>query len=55
MYFNENYGSDVLDEDENLHLEMFRKLQKYKGLRKADLNLEGYLDGLKAIKEEIEK
>lgn len=54
-YFNENYGSDILDEDENLHLEMFRKLQKYKILRKADLNLEWYLDGLKTIKEEIEK
>lgn len=54
LHFNENYGSDILDEDENLHLEMFRKLQKYKTLRKADLNLEWYLDGLKAIKQEIE-
>ena len=55
LYFNENYGSDILDEDENLHLEMFRKLQKYKELRKTGLNLKGYLDGLKCIKEEIEK
>jgi UDP-N-acetylglucosamine--N-acetylmuramyl-(pentapeptide) pyrophosphoryl-undecaprenol N-acetylglucosamine transferase len=54
VYFNENYGSDVLDEDDNLHLEMFRRLQKYKDLRKTGLNLEGYLDGLKCIKEEIE-
>ena len=53
VYFNENYGSDVLDEDDNLHLEIFRKLQKYKELRKTGLNLEGYLDGLKTIKEEI--
>jgi UDP-N-acetylglucosamine--N-acetylmuramyl-(pentapeptide) pyrophosphoryl-undecaprenol N-acetylglucosamine transferase len=54
VYFNENYSSDILDEDENLNLEMFRKLQKYKDLRKTGLNLEGFLDGLKTIKEEIE-
>lgn len=53
-YFNENFGSDILDQEDNLHLEMFRKLQKYKELRKTGLNLEGYLDGLKKIKEEIE-
>ncbi len=55
LYFNENYGSDVLDEDDNLHLEMFRRLQKYKDLRKTGLNLEWYLDSLKTIAEEIEK
>lgn len=53
-YFEENYGSDLLDEDENLSLEMFRKLQKYKDLRKTGLNLEWYLDGLNTIKDEIE-
>ena len=53
LYFNENYGSDLLDEDTNLHLEMFRKLQKYKSLRKRDLNLEGFLDGIKSITEEL--
>jgi UDP-N-acetylglucosamine:LPS N-acetylglucosamine transferase len=30
QYFHENYGSDILDEEENLHLELFRKIQKYK-------------------------
>ena len=54
VYFNENYVSDLLDEDENLHLEMFRRLQKYKDLRKTGLNLEGFLDGLKTISKEIE-
>jgi len=53
-YFSENYGSDLLDEDENLSLEMFRRLQKYKDLRKTGLNLEWYLDALNTIKEEIE-
>lgn len=53
-YFNENYWSDVLDQDNNLHLEMFRRLQKYKDLRKTGLNLEWFFDGLKCISEEIE-
>jgi len=53
-YFEENYGSDLLDEDENLSLEIFRKLQKYKDLRKTWLNLEWYLDGLNTIRDEIE-
>lgn len=53
-YFQENYGSDLLDEDDNLSLEMFRKLQKYKNLRKTGLNLEWYLDGLNTIRDEIE-
>jgi len=52
-YFSENYWSDVLDEDDNLSLEMFRKLQKYKDLRKTGLNLEWYLDGLNTIRDEI--
>ena len=54
LYFNEKFGSDLLDEDENLHLEMFRRLQKYKTLRKSGLNLEGFFDGLKKIEEEIQ-
>ena len=53
VYFNENFGSDLLDEDDNLHLEMFRKLQTYKNLRKTGLNMEWYLDGLKCISDEI--
>ena len=55
MYFNANFGSDLLDEDENLDLEIFRRLQKYKTLRKTGLNLEWFLDGLKVIQSEIEK
>jgi UDP-N-acetylglucosamine:LPS N-acetylglucosamine transferase len=52
-YFNKNYWSDILDEDANLNLELFRKLQLYKSLRKRDLNLEWFLDGVKKIQEEI--
>jgi len=52
-YFHEKYGSDILDEDDNLNLELFRKLQMYKPLRKCDLNLEWFLDGVKKIQEEI--
>lgn len=54
MYFNEKFGSDVLDEDDNLNLEMFRLLQKYKSLRKSGLNLDGFFDWLKTIEKELE-
>lgn len=53
-YFNANFWSDILDEEENLHLEMFRRLQAYKTLRKSWLNLDGFFDGLKKIEGEIE-
>lgn len=50
-YFHTTYGFDILDEDTELSLEIFRKLQKYKDARKSDLNLEWYFDGLKMIEE----
>lgn len=52
-HFEEKYGFDLLDEDKELSLEMFRKLQKYKDTRKSDLNLEGYFDGLHKIEKEL--
>lgn len=55
QYFHTNFWSDILDEDENLSLELFKKLQKYKSLRKANLNLNGFLDGIKNISEDIQK
>jgi len=54
MYFKEHFGSDVLDEEENLNLEMFRLIQKYKHLRKSGLNIDGFFDGLKKIETEME-
>lgn len=48
-YFHKNYGSDIVEESEWMELEIFRKIQKYKPLRKKDLNLEWYLDGVKAV------
>lgn len=54
LYFQENFGSDVLDENENLNLEIFRLLQKYKNLRKSGLNIDGFFDGLKTIEKEME-
>ncbi len=54
IYFNEKFGSDILDEDENLNLELFRLLQKYKHLRKSGLNIDGFFDGLKKIEKEME-
>lgn len=54
MYFKENFGSNVLDEDDNLNLELFRHLQKFKSLRKTGLNMDGFFDGLRKIHEELE-
>lgn len=54
-FFHETYGSDLLDEDTNLGLELFRLLQKYKELRKDALNLKWFLDGVDKIKDEIKK
>ncbi len=54
-FFHENYGSDVLDENKNLDLEILKKIERYKDLRKWGLNLEGFFDGVSKIKEEIEE
>lgn len=52
-YFNENFGSDVLDENNRLNLEMFRLLNKYKNLRKQWLNLKNFSYAIDKIKSEI--
>lgn len=52
-FFKENYWSDVLDENNNLEVELFKKLQKYKWLRKSWLNLEWFFKALQVIEREI--
>ncbi len=52
-YFKENFGSDILDETENLEIELFRKLIKYKWLRKSWLNLDWFFKSLQIIEKEI--
>ncbi len=53
-YFNEKYGSDILDEtSSSLNLDIFRLLQKYKGHRKSELNLTGFFDSLEKIEKEL--
>ncbi|MCD5380669.1 UDP-N-acetylglucosamine--N-acetylmuramyl-(pentapeptide) pyrophosphoryl-undecaprenol N-acetylglucosamine transferase [Candidatus Gracilibacteria bacterium] len=52
-YFNKNYESDILDENVNLSLEMFRKLKAYSELRKKRLNLDGFFDAMKIIEKEL--
>ncbi len=52
-FFKEQFSSDLLDEDTNLGLELFRLLQKYKELRKNSLNLQWFDDGINKIKSEI--
>ena len=53
LYFEEKYGFDLLDEDKELSLEIFRKLQSYKDTRKTSLNLEGYFDGIHTLEEYV--
>ncbi len=53
LFFKEKFGSNVLDENEKLSLEIFRLLQKYKDLRKAWLNLDWFMNPIKIIEREI--
>jgi UDP-N-acetylglucosamine--N-acetylmuramyl-(pentapeptide) pyrophosphoryl-undecaprenol N-acetylglucosamine transferase len=50
QYFHENYGSDILDEDVDLEVELFRLLKKYKDLRKSWLNLDDFFTPLNELK-----
>jgi len=54
-FFNKNFWSDILDEDNNLDLELFRLIQKYKNLRKSGLNLENFFKPLQIIEEHIDQ
>lgn len=55
QYFEEKYGSNVLDENNNLSLEIFRLLQKYKTLRKSGVNLNDFFKSLKTIETHFDK
>lgn len=52
-YFQQNFGSDVLEESSQLNLDIFRLLSKYKDLRKTGLNMKNFFYALEKIKEEI--
>jgi len=54
-YFHEKFWSDILDENNQLEVELFRKLQTYKELRKSWLNLDWFFKPLQIIEEEIQK
>ncbi len=49
QYYHQEFWSNVLDENENLDLELFRLLQKYKNLRKSGLNLDQFFRALNII------
>ena len=53
QYFKEHFWSDILDEKNNLEIELFRKLQLYKDLRKSWLNLDNFFLPVNIIKKEI--
>lgn len=51
LYFQENFWSNVLDEDKNLEEDLYNLLKKYKNLRKWWLNLDNFFEALTKIKE----
>jgi UDP-N-acetylglucosamine:LPS N-acetylglucosamine transferase len=53
MYFNEKFWSDIIEESDDLEVEIYKKLQKYKNLRKASLNLNWFFKPLQIIEKEI--
>lgn len=52
-YFQAQFGSNLLGEDEKLNLEIFRILNKYKNFRKSGLNLKNFFYALEQIQKEI--
>lgn len=52
-FFKEKYWSDVLNENDNLDENIFKKLEKYKNLRKTWLNLENFYKPLEIMEREI--
>ncbi len=54
-YFKEKYESDILDESNDLEMKLFKRLQKYKNLRKTGLNLDWFFKPLQVIEAEIKK
>jgi len=52
-FFHSQFGSNLLDENANLGLELFRLLQKYKDMRKDSLNLKWFSEWVKRIQKEI--
>lgn len=52
-FFKEKYWSEILNENENLAENIFKKLEKYKNLRKSWLNLKDFFKPLEIIEREI--
>ncbi len=55
MYFRQKYWSDLLDQNEELTKNIYEKLNKYKTLRKAWLNLDNFYKATDIIKNELNK
>ncbi len=55
QYFENKFGSNILDENNNLSLEIFRLLQKYKTLRKSGVNLNDFFKSLKKIETHFDR
>lgn len=52
-FFKKNYWSDIILENENLSETIFKKLEKYKNMRKSGLFLENFYKPLEIIEKEM--
>ncbi|MDD4151597.1 MAG: glycosyltransferase [Candidatus Gracilibacteria bacterium] len=53
LYFKENFGSIILEENDVLNIQLSKTIENLKDFRKENLNLEGFLDAIKKIKKEL--
>lgn len=53
QYFHENFWSDIIKESDDLEIEIYKKLQKYKSLWKSSLNLSKFFKPLQIIEKQI--
>lgn len=54
-FFHKKYGSDIVDENKDFEIELYRKIKKYKTMRKKELNLDNFYEALKIIEKEMLK
>ena len=53
LYFNQTFWCEVIDENNNFEIELYRKIKKNKEFRKKELNLEWLFKPLQIIEKEI--
>ena len=55
QYFHKKFGSNIIIENNQAELELFRVLKKFKSMRKQGLNLDNFFASLKTIEKHFDK